>query len=168
MTNTLSQLSSASRSTQVCLSQPAKSCYANTVIGNDPDIDYQTSQIGISSVIYDHDVASCTFTGRDSPAAGPIEKVNDQYNGQLGPPQTITEIDCTCAYDDSYKVKAREPLAPAPAVKARQSDGTCEGSTTIDVTLYAPDGSYEVTVPISAYGTSSDPVIPRSSPSPAL
>ena len=165
MINTRHLLISASRITQVCLLSIRNSGHANDFIGSDPHIDYQISQLSISCVIYDHNVASCTFIGKDSPASGPIEKVDNEWNGQLGPPQTITEINCICIAQSSYKARdvtpALRPGALTPALQSRQlGSTTCEGSINIDVTLTAPDGCYTLTVPISTYGTQSNPVVP--------
>lgn len=69
-----------------------------TYPGYDADINPQLTALSISSVVYDHTVASCTFVGVDSGKAV-ADEVVEANGGQLGPPQTITEVSCTCICD---------------------------------------------------------------------
>lgn len=59
--------------------------------------DPQIAALSISQVEYAWTVATCYFTGTDSPNAGPVEGDYgvDGPHG-LGPPQEITEINCVC------------------------------------------------------------------------
>ena len=81
---------------------PASLCQCSidthaNVLEDGSDINRQLLKLSISSVVYEHTVAECYFTSVDSSLATANQIV--ESNGQLGPPQEITEVSSNCICD---------------------------------------------------------------------